>query len=106
MRNLSDQAIENTLADHQLPASDRDAALSWARDDAEAELWGLIVEAINTPAASAPPTSSTAAEWMMQLASAQANDARQAGGRRVRHLGRARRHRLPRGWPTRRRRPS
>ena len=30
MRDLADQAIENTLDDHQLPASDRDAALSWA----------------------------------------------------------------------------
>ena len=29
LRRLQDQALANTLADHQLPASDRDAVLSW-----------------------------------------------------------------------------
>ena len=80
MRNLSDQAIQNTLDDHQLPASDRDAALSWARDDAEAELWGLIVEAITTSEGQRTPDQQHAAEWMMQLASAQANDAAKQAG--------------------------
>ena len=80
MRNLSDQAIQNTLDDHQLPASDRDAALSWARDDAEAELWGLIVEAITTSESQRTTDQQHAAEWMMQLASAQANDAAKQAG--------------------------
>ena len=80
MRNLSDQAIQNTLDDHQLPASDRDAALSWARDDAEAELWGLIVEAITTSEGQRTTDQQHAAEWMMQLASAQANDAAKQAG--------------------------
>ena len=65
----------NTLADHGLPESDRDAVLSWGRDDAEAELWALIVEAIDTTESQRTADQQHAVEWMMQLASAQANDA-------------------------------
>ena len=53
LRRLQDKAVTNTLADHGLPESDRDAVLSWGRDDAEAELWALIVEAIDTSEAPA-----------------------------------------------------
>ena len=105
MRNLSDQAIQNTLDDHQLPASDHDAALSWARDDAEAELWGLIVEAINTSAGQRTTDQQHAAEWMTQLASAQANDAaKQAGEEYATWAGLNVFDYRP--WPTPRRRPS
>ena len=54
--------------------------LSWGRDDADAELWALIVEAINTPAAERTTDQQNAAAWMMQLASAQANDAAKQTG--------------------------
>ena len=40
------QAVENTLRDHHLPAGDAAAAESWGRADALAELWGLVVQAI------------------------------------------------------------
>ena len=80
LERLQDQAVDNTLADHGLPESDRAAVLSWGRDDAHAELWALIVQAINTPAAERTTDQQNAAAWMMQLASAQANDAAKQTG--------------------------
>src|SRR5947209_781768 len=50
LQNLEQAAIANTLKNHQLPASDAAAVQTWGRGDAEAELWGLIVQAINLPA--------------------------------------------------------
>ncbi len=46
LQNLEQAAVSNTLADHGLPASDATAAQSWGRNDAEAELWALLVQAI------------------------------------------------------------
>ena len=80
LERLQDQAVDNTLADHGLPESDRAAVLSWGRDDAHAELWALIVQAINTPAAERTADQQNAAVWMMRLASAQANDAAKQTG--------------------------
>ena len=45
---MEDQAVDVVLADHGLPASERDAVLSYARYEALAELWALIVQAIET----------------------------------------------------------
>ena len=41
------QAVANTLADHGLPAGDGPSILSWARADADANLWALILQAVN-----------------------------------------------------------
>ncbi len=43
---LERQAVENTLRDHHLPAGDTAAVRSWGRAAALAELWGLVVHAI------------------------------------------------------------
>ena len=105
LERLEDKAVDNTLADHDLPASDREAVLSWGRDDAEAELWALIVEAVKTPAGERTADQQNAAVWMMQLASAQANDAaKQAGAEYATWAGLD----VPTtgAWQTRRRRPS
>jgi hypothetical protein len=56
LQNLEQTAITNTLTDHGLPAGDAAAVQSWGRDDAEAELWGLIVQAIRAPACTAGQT--------------------------------------------------
>jgi hypothetical protein len=80
LRRLEAQAVQNTLHDHQLPSSDSDAVLSWGRDDAEAELWALIVGAINTPVGQRTHDQQNAVTWMAGLASAQtAGSAEQAG---------------------------
>src|SRR5262245_20352133 len=52
---LEDEAVDNVLADHGLPDGDAAAVMSWARADALAELWGLIVEAIRTDAGQRSP---------------------------------------------------
>jgi hypothetical protein len=43
------KAIHDTLTDHGLPASDSAAVQTWGRADALAELWGLVVQAIDAP---------------------------------------------------------
>ena len=75
LRRLEDKAIANTLADHQLPASDHDAAMTWAREDSQLALWGLIAEAIETPAGERTADQQLAVDWMTQLDSAQPQDA-------------------------------
>lgn len=56
LNDLQQQAITNTLSDHGLPSSDAAAVQSWARDDAEAELYALLVQAANTAACSSGQT--------------------------------------------------
>jgi hypothetical protein len=75
LRRLEDKAIANTLADHQLPASDHDAALTWARSDSQLALWGLIAEAIETPAGERTADQQLAVDWMTQLDSVQPQEA-------------------------------
>ena len=53
LRAFQDQAVDNVIAGHDLAANDRAAVLSYARYDALAELWSLIVEAFETPSLSA-----------------------------------------------------
>ncbi len=48
--NLQAQAIQNMLSEHGLPSSDYTAAETWGRDDALADLWGLILQAMQLPA--------------------------------------------------------
>ncbi len=48
LRGFESQAVANTLADHQLPAADAQRVMSWGRDEALAELWALLVQAIST----------------------------------------------------------
>src|SRR5207247_4096097 len=43
---LQQQAVTATLKGHGLPASDTNVVLSWGRDDVLAELWSLVVQAI------------------------------------------------------------
>lgn len=56
LNDLETQAITNTLADHGLPSSEASAAQSWARDDAEAELYALLVQSATTPACGSSQT--------------------------------------------------
>ena len=46
---LEQKAIQDTLRDHHLPPGDAAAVQSWGRADALAELWGLVVQAIQAP---------------------------------------------------------
>ncbi|HKS69337.1 MAG TPA: Ig-like domain repeat protein, partial [Ktedonobacterales bacterium] len=75
--NLQQQAITNTLADHGLPSSEAMAVQGWARDDAEAELYALLVQAASTPACSSTQTpgnncrtadQQNAVQWLADMA--------------------------------------
>jgi hypothetical protein len=74
IRQLEDQAVSNTLADHQLPASDREAVLSWGRAEAQGELWALIVDALTTSADGRTHVQKDVVVWMAGLVSAQSNE--------------------------------
>jgi hypothetical protein len=56
LQTLQTQAISNTIIGHGLAATDVDAVKSWGRADAQAELHGLLVKAVNTAAGSRPST--------------------------------------------------
>ena len=71
LRRFEAKAIELTLARHGLPASDRDAALTWARNDAQATLWSLVVDAMTTPQAEQTIDQRHVATWMADLLDAQ-----------------------------------
>ncbi|MFL6100526.1 MAG: MBG domain-containing protein [Actinomycetales bacterium] len=64
---LEDQAVAATLDDHALPSSDATAAQTWARDDSEAELWGLLRKAAETPPAQRTLTQARAASWLADI---------------------------------------
>jgi hypothetical protein len=67
LEDLEQQAVDNTLTDHGLPASDFDAAQTWGRDAAEGELWALLVQAVDTPAAQQTPDQANAGAWLTNL---------------------------------------
>jgi hypothetical protein len=67
LEDLEQRAVENTLTDHGLPSTDFDAAQTWGRDAAEGELWALLVQAINTPAAQQTTDQANAVAWLSKL---------------------------------------
>lgn len=64
---LETQAVDNTLADHGLPESDRDAVLSWGRADVLTELWALAHEAIDTSADARTADQRLVVDWLTGL---------------------------------------
>lgn len=71
LQAFSDQAIASVLTRYGLPESDRAAVLGYARYDALAELWGLIVQSFETPKAQRTARQQAVVDWL---------------GRRVGHL--------------------
>ncbi|HCB02837.1 MAG TPA: MBG domain-containing protein [Nocardioides sp.] len=88
LEDIESQAVANTLQDHQLPASDRDAVLSWGRYDALAELWALVVDAFRTTPANRTATQQGVSDWMYSLISRQVRSiAVEAGAEYARWAG-------------------
>jgi MBG domain (YGX type)/IPT/TIG domain/PKD domain len=71
LSDLEAQAVANTLSDHDLPSSAADAVMTWGQADAEAELWALIVQAIETPAASRTADQQGAVDWLASVVQAE-----------------------------------
>ena len=77
---MQDQAVSNTVARFGLPASDADAVKSWGRNDALVELWALLAEAIETPAADRSEEQALAVEWFTAVAQRQGVEVAEAAG--------------------------
>src|SRR5262249_39660115 len=80
LQYLEALAVANTIADHDLTATDGNAVKSWGRDDAESELFALLVQAITTPAASRTTAQKAAVDWVGAVERRQAEQAAQDAG--------------------------
>ncbi|HSW43574.1 MAG TPA: MBG domain-containing protein [Patescibacteria group bacterium] len=87
LSELMQKAVANTAAMHQVPASELSAVQTWGRPDAQAELWGLVVEAITTPACPVgvttdcrTPNQQHVVDWMAAMAQRQGTETAIAAG--------------------------
>ena len=80
LRILEEQAIRNTLANHQLPESDRAAVATWGRTEAQAELYALILQAIRTDEAARTGDQQNVADWVGRIFQKQAITAAEQAG--------------------------
>lgn len=90
LENLETQAVANTILDHNLDAADTNAVESWGRYDAEAELFALIEQAIQTSRCSAAQSAGqgcrtkdqqNVVDWVRAVEQRQAQGAAEAAGR-------------------------
>jgi hypothetical protein len=72
---------------HQVPVAELSAVQTWGRPDAQAELWGLIVEAITTPVCTVEvtadcrtPSQQHVVDWMAAMAQRQGTETAIAAG--------------------------
>ena len=81
LQDLRAEAVTNTIPDHALAATDTEAVESWARPDADAELWALLVQAIQAVRAGTADTDQqNAAAWLNAVVLRQGVLAAQAAG--------------------------
>src|SRR5262249_33182366 len=81
LENLGDQAINAIIKVHGLAPSDTNAVRSWARDEAQAQLYSLLVKAANTSAASRTADQKGAVSWLANVVQRQHIAAADAAGR-------------------------
>jgi hypothetical protein len=67
LQNLEQQAVTNTITDHQLASGDGTAVQSWGQDDAEAELWNLLVSAVQMQPTSRTTDQQNAVDWLTAI---------------------------------------
>src|SRR4029077_16746125 len=72
LNKLQAQAVANTITDHSLASTDGDAVKSWGRNDALAELWALLVQAVQTPQATRTVDQQNAVDWLAKVAQREA----------------------------------
>ena len=80
LQDFETQAVANTIQDHGLAATDTNAVLSWGRNDAEAELFALIEQAIETPSTARTTDQQNVVDWVQGLEPNQAELAAQDAG--------------------------
>ena len=68
LEDLENEAVSDTIADHALNLGDATEVLSWGRADADAELWALLVQAIEAVKANTATTDQkNAADWLTNV---------------------------------------
>ena len=68
LEDLENQAVSDTIADHSLNLGDANEVLSWGRADADAELWALLVKAIEAvKAGTATTDQKNAVDWLTNV---------------------------------------
>jgi hypothetical protein len=72
LQNLEDQAVSDIITGHDLADGDADAVKSWARADAEADLYARLLLAVNTGATSRTTDQQNAVDWITAVAQRQA----------------------------------
>ncbi|HEX4472928.1 MAG TPA: MBG domain-containing protein [Nocardioides sp.] len=88
LRAFERLAVQDVMADHGLPDSDLNAVQSWGRPDAQAELWMLIVQAIQKTPAQRSANQQQVTDWMADLYRSQQNaEAQHAGAEYARWAG-------------------
>jgi hypothetical protein len=64
LHRLETQALDTVLDAHGLPEGDRDAVATWARSDAQAALFEIVVQAMGTDAGTRTPDQQQAVDWV------------------------------------------
>jgi hypothetical protein len=77
---MENQAVDDVLTAHDLPASDHDAVLSWGRDEAEEQFMAIVLKATETPIDQRTGTQQVVVRWIGKLLKAQAVGAAQSAG--------------------------
>lgn len=75
LRNLENEAVQGVLKLHSLPPTDEAAVRTWGRDTVLAELYVLLVKAINTDAAERTADQQNAVDWVTAIAQRQSYEA-------------------------------
>lgn len=77
---LETRAADLVLSRHRLPASDRDAVLTWARPEAQGVLWELVVDAIRTSPSARTADQQVVVDWIAGRVEQEALAAAQQAG--------------------------
>ena len=80
LRRFQAQAVDLTLAHYGLPAGDREAVKSWGRTEAQAMLWGLMVQAVQTPGAERSADQWNVRHWLAALTKHEVEETARATG--------------------------
>ena len=67
LRRLETKAVAQALDEFDLPVSDAAAMQSWGRDEALAQLWALLLEAVRTAPDDRTDDQTHAVTWMTQM---------------------------------------
>src|SRR5262249_24372675 len=81
LKDLENQDVDTIINAHFLSKADTNAVQTWARNDALAELYALLVKAVNATAADRTTDQQNAVDWLSGVAQRENVEAAEAAGR-------------------------